>query len=238
MLKVELHAHTSEDPNDRIPHTAFQLVDRASELGFHALAITLHDKQLDSPDLAAYARDRGLLLIPGIERSIGGRHVLLINFPASAERVQTFQEIAALKQQCDGLVIAPHPFFPFKTCLREWMDRHPDLFDAVEFNHLYTRAVDFNRAALRWARKHGKTVVGNSDVHRLAQLGQTYTCVDAEPEVKSICRAIRDGRVQIETAPLSLCRAGLFVGQVFLSGWRRREPDPAPPCTAAPDRLF
>ena len=30
MLKVELHAHTSDDPVDRIPHTARDLIDRAA----------------------------------------------------------------------------------------------------------------------------------------------------------------------------------------------------------------
>ncbi len=47
MLKVELHSHTSDDPHDRIPYSAEQLIDRAAALGYDALAITLHDKQLD-----------------------------------------------------------------------------------------------------------------------------------------------------------------------------------------------
>src|ERR1051325_656837 len=45
MLKVELHTHTSDDPVDRIPHTVTQLIDRAAFLGYHALAITLHERQ-------------------------------------------------------------------------------------------------------------------------------------------------------------------------------------------------
>ena len=41
MLKVELHAHTSDDPVDWIPHTSFELIDRAVALGYDGLAITL-----------------------------------------------------------------------------------------------------------------------------------------------------------------------------------------------------
>ena len=68
MLKVELHSHTSDDPVDRIPYSAFQLIDRAATLGYDALAITLHERRLDPRHLASYAADRGLVLIPGIER--------------------------------------------------------------------------------------------------------------------------------------------------------------------------
>ena len=60
MLKVELHAHTADDPVDRIPHTAVQLIDRAAQLGYGALAITLHERQLDVAPLAPYAAERGL----------------------------------------------------------------------------------------------------------------------------------------------------------------------------------
>src|SRR5687768_2788769 len=81
MLKVELHTHTSDDPADPIPHSAIELIDRAADLGYDALAITLHDKQFDVCSLAAYAAGRGLVLIPGVEKTIEGRHVLLLNFP-------------------------------------------------------------------------------------------------------------------------------------------------------------
>ena len=81
VLKVDLHLHTAEDPVDYILHDAHQLIDRAAELGFDALAITLHDRQLADPSVFAYARERRIILLPGIERSIEGRHVVLINFP-------------------------------------------------------------------------------------------------------------------------------------------------------------
>ena len=97
MLKVELHTHTADDPVDRIPHTTFELIDRAVALGYDALAVTLHERQLDLRHLAPYAADRGLLLIPGVERTIEGKHVLLLNFKAGAEEVRTFSDLARLK---------------------------------------------------------------------------------------------------------------------------------------------
>jgi hypothetical protein len=208
MLKVELHSHTADDPHDRIPHSTHQLIDRAAELGYNALAITLHDRQLDVAPAASYARARGVTLIPGIERSIHGKHVLLLNFTRAAEAVESFEDLARLRRREQGLVVAPHPFFPHPNCLRgSLLERHAALFDAVECNAMFTSSLDFNRAAVRWARRHGKPMVGNCDVHRLRQLGSTFSLVDAEPHPDAICAAIRAGRVQVEARPLSWVEA-------------------------------
>jgi predicted metal-dependent phosphoesterase TrpH len=220
MIKVELHAHTDDDPHDWIPHSAEQLIDRAASLGYRALAITLHNRQLDLAPFEGYARDRGITLIPGVERSIGGKHVLLINFPPAAAHVRTFDQVAQLKSHTNGLVVAPHPFFPAASCLGHLLDRHAALFDAVEHNACYTRAIDFNRAAARWAARHGKPVVGNSDVHRLWQMGTSYSLVDAEPEADAICEAIRAGRVRLEARPISSARAGQLIGSLALGDAR------------------
>ena len=91
VLKADLHTHSSEDPIDRIPYDARTLIDRASALGYAVLAITLHDRQLPVEALTRYASARGVVLIPGIERTIRGKHVLLLNFPGEAERVDSFE---------------------------------------------------------------------------------------------------------------------------------------------------
>lgn len=203
VLKVELHAHTADDPQDRIPYTTRQLIDHVAVLGYDALAVTLHDRQLDVEPLRAYAADRNVTLIPGIERTIEGRHVLLLNFRRGAESVESFDDLARLRRREPGLVIAPHPFFPGSTCLRGLLDRHAALFDAVEYNAMFMPGLNFNRAAVRWAAAHRKPVVGNGDVHRLLQAGRTWSLVDAERDPGSICEAIRAGRVRVEATPLS-----------------------------------
>jgi predicted metal-dependent phosphoesterase TrpH len=208
MLKVELHSHTADDPHDRIPYSTHQLIDRAAELGYQALAVTLHDRQLDVREFEDYARERHIVLIPGIERTIEGKHVLLLNFSQGAEAVQSFDDLARLRRREPGLVVAPHPFFPHPSCLRGVLERNAALFDAVEWNAMFTGSVNFNRAAERWARRHGKPMVGNGDVHRLRQLGSTFSLVDAEPGADAICRAIKAGRVRLQTRPLSLVEAG------------------------------
>lgn len=224
MLKVDLHTHSADDPQDIIPYTTIDLIDRAADLGFGAIAVTLHNQQRDPSDLADYARHLGVELIPGVERTICGRHVLLLNFAAaSSESVESFADLAELKQRHpEGLVVAPHPFYPAACCLRGVMDRHVDLFDAVELNAFYTRRFDFNGTAIRWARQYGKPVVANSDVHRLSLLGASFSFVDADPDANAICAAIKAGRVMVHTRPLSVVDAATYFVSLTLSSLRRR----------------
>jgi predicted metal-dependent phosphoesterase TrpH len=222
VIKVDFHIHTSEDPVDHIDHSTYALIDRAASLGYDALAITLHDRQLDEECLRRYASDRGILLVPGVERTIGRKHVLLLNFPAEAARIRTFDELRLLKSRSNGLVVAPHPFFPGGSCLRSLMDVHQDLFDAVEWTYFWTTRVNFNAPACRWAKDRGKPLIANSDLHDIRQLGRTYSLVDAERDPSAICDAIRAGAVTIETEPVPVAElARVFGGMV----WRgRRSP--------------
>lgn len=220
MLKVDLHLHSSEDPADWIRHSAADLIDRAAELGYHALAITLHDAQLEDARLRDRARDRGIILIAGVERTIQGRHVLLLNFPASdAMAVSSFADLARAKQRSDGLVIAPHPFFPGRSCLRQMLDAHAGVFDAVEWSYFWTRAVDFNTRAAQWAAARGVPLVGNSDMHDIRQIGRTFTLVDAPPDAAAICDAVRQGRVALRTEPVPYVELARVFSGLMIRGW-------------------
>jgi predicted metal-dependent phosphoesterase TrpH len=224
-VRVDLHTHTADDPSDRIPHTTRELIDHAASLGYGGLAITLHDRWLDPAPHVEYARERGVTLIAGIERTIGRSHVLLIDAPREAERVRTWADLDALKRSTGLLVVAPHPFYPIPSAIGPELDTHAHLIDAVEHNAMYTRAIDFNRRATEWARTRGVPVVGNTDLHRLAQMGTTSSIVDvagaASP--REICDAIRAGRVRVETRPLSTVRAAWLFGRMVLGDLLIRE---------------
>lgn len=222
MIKAELHAHTADDPLDRIPYTSTELVDRAAALGYQALAITLHERQLDVRRLEAYAADRGVMLIRGIEQSVAGKHVLLLNFTRAAENVRTFDDLSRLRQrEPEGVAIAPHPFFPGQTCLARHLEEHATLFDAVEWNAMFTRHINFNVAAAEWARRHGKPIVGNGDIHRLHQLGTTFSLIEADMDPHAVCAAVREGRLTVQTTPLSLARAVSTMADLLWEDARR-----------------
>ena len=75
----------------------------------------------------------------------------------------------------------------------------------VEIAHLHGFGIDPNRRAERWAAGHGKPLVANSDTHDLVMLGRNFTEVEAESSnAPAIFDAIRRGRCQSRTAPISL----------------------------------
>src|SRR2546425_433982 len=116
-LKADLHVHTREaEPS--IAYGAHDAIDRAAREGFRVLGITNHDTVTYDDELVAYARGRGVLLIPGIEATVEGRHVLVYNADVAANKLRTFADLRRYRTP-DWLVVAPHPVFPTSYCLRE-----------------------------------------------------------------------------------------------------------------------
>ncbi|MCG3149603.1 MAG: hypothetical protein PCFJNLEI_03068 [Verrucomicrobiae bacterium] len=208
MIKVDLHMHTGDDPYDGLPYTAVQLIDKAVALHYAAIAITLHMKVFDDERVFDYARDRGLLLIQAVEWRFGGRDVLIYNIPpADAARLKTLADLRAYRRERgdDLLVVAPHPFYPASHCLGRELERNIDLFDAIEVAGMHYRWFDaFNNRARQVASEHGKPVIANSDTHGLWMFGRHYTLVDAVPTVPAIFKAIRQGKVQPVSPPVTL----------------------------------
>jgi len=230
-LKAELHAHCSLDPEDYkvCAHTPEQLICEAARLGYRILAITCHNLDIWDRRLSDYAESLGITLIPGMEVSAEGRrHVLVYNFQTGSENLNTLDKIKARKRD-DTLVIAPHPYFPSPSCLRGLLPRNFDVFDAIELSGFYTTTLNFNRRGLKIATERNIPVVGNGDVHLLWQLNKTCTWVGSDPGVVPVIQAIREGRVRVETTPLTASEVAGWWGTSF---WRTifpssRAPEPS-----------
>ena len=209
MLKVDLHCHTNLDPKDGtdgrgiVAYSPEELFEEAAAQGFDAIALTHHIKLIDTPQIRAAAKKHGILYIPGVEVEINRIHVVLLNPPH--DTVSTFDELRQLKHDHpEMLIIAPHPYYPGRICLHKNLEKHIDLFDAIEFSHLYTDIINRpNKRAVKMAEKHNIAVVGNSDVHYLHHFGTTFSEVDAkENSISSIIEAIRENKVVCISKPL------------------------------------
>src|SRR3989442_3004531 len=144
-LRADLHIHTSE-AEPFIAYNARDVIARAAREGYRVLSITNHDTLTFSGELAAYARDHGIVLIPGVEATVEGRHVLVYNADVAVDKLQTFADLRRYRTP-EWLVVAPHPFFPASYCLRErlWPEIEP--FDTIAVRPLCTPRPDFNPAA-------------------------------------------------------------------------------------------
>lgn len=221
-LKFDFHLHTLDDPWDHhVFHTAFELIDKAAALGYGALAITLHDLQFESRGARDYAAERGIMLLPGIERTIEGGHVLLINYPKQvSESIRTYEDLrkARLPQ---GLVIAAHPFFPGGQSVGKNLLVHRDLFDAVEISGFFHRLWNPNHKGKDAARRIGLPVVGNSDTHTLEQFGTTWSEIDCEPNPDSLIQAIKEGRAKVMGRALQAGEMGVITYKVVGRGYMK-----------------
>ncbi len=205
-LKADLHLHTAEDPLDRVRYTAKELISKAADEGFDVISITNHNRMTFNQDLSSYAKDRGILLIPGIEMTIRRRHVLVLNPPPH----KACSDFFSLSKLCrsETMIVAPHPYFPGTYSLNGHLLKNLHLFDALEYCHFYSPMINFNQRALEVCQSYGFPLVGNSDAHFLSQLGTTYSLIYAEKNLESVFAAIRGNRVEVVTRPLKTLEMG------------------------------
>jgi predicted metal-dependent phosphoesterase TrpH len=201
--RVELHSHCLGDPVDSyLTHTLYEHIDRAKEVGLDAIALTWHRKVCAVPEAFAYARERGVLLIPGMEAEVDHRHLVVLNLAEGDLPAEpTWNQVRALRmRKPEAFVLAPHPFYPHPSCLGKVMSSHADCIDAVEWCIIHVNwlpgRVNPNVRAARWAQQYGKPLVASSDAHTLSAIGKNASVVEAdELTPEALFAGIRAGHV-------------------------------------------
>ncbi len=203
---------------DHVDFTALELVELAAARGVAVVAVTLHDTVLDDAHVRRRAEERGILLIPGIERRIAGRDVVILNVSAGeAAELAGFDDLRRLRARRGNtvLLLAPHPAFILGASLGcRLLEENIDCFDAVERCHMHTRWWDRNLPAAAIARRHGKPILATSDAHARWMFGEHFSRLelDGPPTVDSVFAAIRAGRVEGISPPASLGRLLRILG--------------------------
>ncbi|MCD6109890.1 hypothetical protein J7J83_03990 [bacterium] len=206
--KIQFHCHSGSDPDDFIFHSDKDVIDKAVHYNYDVLALTCHNKIVHTQELAEYAKKKGLLLIPGIEKTIEGKHVVIINASKEAEFLQTFEDLEFYKKNhIDSLIFAPHPYHPLPVglvSLRHKLDENIHLFDAIEWSSFYTKHFKFNNKAKKKAEEMKLPMLGTSDNHVLRYLNYTYSVVKApQKTTHDILNAVKKGNLEISTKPMN-----------------------------------
>ena len=202
MLKVELHCHTRHKKDPYIEYGWKELIDHYASLKYDILAITNHHELFYDKEAFAYAKKKGILMIPSTEASVEGRDILIINIRKDEKIPSTFEELKKFKRE-SSLIIAPHPFFIMHSLGKE-LEKHIELFDGIEYSHFYTGFFNLNSGAKRIAEKYNLPMIGTSDTHHLFQAGQTYTMVDCSKNPDSLIKAIKRKKCRLVTKGLQL----------------------------------
>lgn len=211
MIKGDFHLHTNAVQLNHGRFSPKELIDKAASYNFQVLSFTEHARiknkfyknYLRSYDNARqYAKTKNILLIPGAELQIENCHVLAINFKANVEKYHTFDDLYKLKNE-NVVLIAAHPFY-IKHSIGKKLYEHNKLFDAFEISHFYTRWFNPNKKTFRYAKKINKPLIASSDAHHKWQFNNNhFTMLDCEKNLDSVLEAIRKGRLEISTRPIS-----------------------------------
>jgi predicted metal-dependent phosphoesterase TrpH len=224
--KSSLHLHTAEDPTEQgfVKYTIYELIDRASALDFKILALTCHNFFAYKNEYGDYAKNKGILLIPGIEITIKKNdgtdaHVVVLNCNAGAKKIKNLNDLKEYKKSHPEIfIIAAHPNFHFNVSLGlKTLEENIEIFDAIENSWFYCWLINLNNGAKRIAKKYHKPFIATADLHQIKGLNQDYALIEAENLTPSaIFTAIKNNRFTNYSEPKSLYLMFEFVWQTLL----------------------
>jgi len=198
-LKTQLHIHTGQDPERDVYQSETEIIDRAYRQGYQVLAFTCHNVIIFSDELKKYAESKRILLIPGIEKTIEKKHVLILNASIEAQNINSFEQLGEYKKNNpECFIVAPHPFYPGQISLNKDLINNIKLFDAIEFSWFHTKKFNqYNKKAVQLAEKYNLPVISTSDNHIFRYFDSSFTLIQAKKDVKDIFSAIRQKKTKI-----------------------------------------
>ncbi|UDQ99183.1 PHP-associated domain-containing protein [Lentisphaerota bacterium WC36G] len=218
IYKCDFHIHVKGDPKDcDLKYTIKELILEAEKQNFDILAITNHNQIFDISRYNRFAKAHNILLIPGVEINLGRNHVVILFAQKSALQIKTFADLAKYrKNHPKSIIIAPHPFYKAPSCLGRHLENNIDLFDSIEYCHFHMKLFNFpNLKAVRLAKKHHKTIVGSSDVHKIKFFGTTYTLLEMKKfTTEEIHKSLRNiSKVNYKSSQLPFFTAIYYISK-------------------------
>lgn len=202
-FKTNLHLHTNDDPQDVILYSFYDIVHEAKKLDFQVLALTCHNRFIEDQEYKSFAEQNGILLILGVEKTIEGKHVVVLNPDTQIELINTFADLGRYKSDHPEIfIIASHPYFPDPSSLLGKLKQHIELFDAIELSWFYSKWIDFNKPAEKIAKRYNLPYLATSDTHHIELLNSSYAQIEVKEKTsEAIFDAIRKKRFENISSP-------------------------------------
>ena len=210
---IELHCHTTESDGDMTPT---QLVDRALERGYEAIAITDHNTISGVETAVEYGASRGLVVVKGIEWTTFWGHIVVTGGGSKLDwRTITPDNIdacIAYAQEVGDMVTLAHPHrlgWPLCSCchndfkISDWRN-----IDAIEvWSHFNPHRDKASGQAIAQCQKllcqgYRISALYGYDWHEPDLTPPIYAhtylgCRELNP--KSIIEAVKEGRTYVST---------------------------------------
>lgn len=202
-LRGNLHTHTTISDGSRPPE---QVIAAYEQLGYDFLALTDHDAFAPCHEYQAASR---LILLPGVEVSARGPHILQLGLEAVQEPAVDRQRVLDFITARGGLAVFNHPNWQwhFNHFPQELMQSLSGATGIEIYNAVIDRLEGTALATDRWDRllSQDKWVWGfaNDDSHYPADDGRAWNMVqwdaDMPPTAGGILDALRKGRFYAST---------------------------------------
>lgn len=221
-IKASLHLHSREDSEDGsiIGYSLFELIDYAVNRGFKVLASTCHEHNIATTEHVEYAKDKGILLLSGVELNISGGHILVLNCASMADGINNFEDLKKFKaSHPEVFVIAAHPaHHPMSFLTLKKLEQNIDCIDAIEHSWFYIKSYNPNHKARKLADKYELPFIATADAHSLEYINSDYAEIElAELTPTAVFQAISAGKFKNYTKPKSAWQATSFEFWMYFS---------------------
>ena len=175
-MKADLHIHTHYSYDSTA--SPEEMVEAAIKKGINCLAICDHGEIKGARKAIEYAKDRPVLIIPGIEIKSKEGDILGLNIKEIIPNKLSAKETIKKIRESGGLAIIPHPFgwsCSFKGKLEALIHDIDgiEVLNASIFGH-------GNKKALIFSQKHNLSLTAGSDAHFPNFVGRVYLEIPGE----------------------------------------------------------
>jgi len=215
-LKIDLHVHTCYSEDATI--TPKEVVYFAKKSGLDGVAVTDHNTLKGALKLA---KNRQLLIIPGIEVETRRGHVLALGIKTSIPSELNMAEAIQRIHDAGGIAVLAHPAVVFKTGLGQMINPSVNL-DAVEvINSASFPFVLSTYLSCKLASRLSLPQTAGSDAHHASEIGTAYTLVKADSNVDDVMEAIRKGTITPCGKPITWTKR-IGRGAFYIMNLRKR----------------
>ncbi len=198
-LKGNLHTHTTNSDGSLPPQ---ETVDAYAALGHDFLMLSDHDRFTDPDELDG----RGMTLVPGVEVTRDGPHVVHVGTRTCIEPTPDRQQVLDAIAADQGFGIMAHPNWEahFNHCPQEKLEEWQGYAGIEICNGVCFIAPGSGYALDRWDQLLGKGRrvwgYGNDDTHSPDQMGAAWNVVQSPSrDANAIVDALRTGRFYVST---------------------------------------
>lgn len=192
--KWDIHIHSchSADSRSRVD----DIVRAAKMKGLDGIAITDHGSLGGYFEAKPMAKKYGIGLVAGYEYKSAEGDLLVLGLPKMPKTTRLpAANVVEFAHRLGGVVIAAHPFDPFRAGIGRLLLYDKLKVDAIETVNSHC-VIYGNFKAARVASALGRAQVGGSDAHTAAEVGNAFTVFSGGGRRGGILNAIKSGRTR------------------------------------------